>query len=204
MSPLRICMFLLVHVRVCTGWCDVITLMVFHWDWSLNEDIKAVGCFYMHGRVTRGGHSCFKSSLMHNGRGTHKCIPVWNHNKWAKYAWMGLCTYVKEECIDSFVFFFFSSMWTNIRKHSLGPSLSLLSISIPSQAWLIKIFMSRPWHACHYFHYCYYAFQAGNKKTTLTLVEVFQKLSVLQSSDWFMIDAEHTWALLKLLRGTIL
>lgn len=32
--------------------CDVITLMVFHWDWSLNEDIKAVACFYMHGRVT--------------------------------------------------------------------------------------------------------------------------------------------------------
>lgn len=77
------------YAWLCAGRCDVIILMVFYWDWSLNEDIKAVACFYMHGRVTCGGHGCFKSSLMYNG-GTHKCTPGGNHRKWAKYAWVGL------------------------------------------------------------------------------------------------------------------
>lgn len=47
---------------------DVITLMVFHWDSSLNVDIKAVGCFYIcTGGLMCGGHSGSKSSVMHNG-----------------------------------------------------------------------------------------------------------------------------------------
>lgn len=56
-------------VRVCAR-RDVITLMAFHWDSSLNVDIKAVGCFYIcMGGLMCGGHSGSESSVMHNGSG---------------------------------------------------------------------------------------------------------------------------------------
>lgn len=150
-------MILCICVWECTGWCDVITLMVFYLDWSLNPDIKAVGCFHMHRKMACGGHSCLKSSLMLNGR-THKSTPGQNHNKWAKYEWMGLCNYVHD------LIYFFSSMWINLRKHLPDPRLGLLSVSISSWTWLIKIFMSRIWQEYYYFHYLYYGLQARKKK----------------------------------------
>lgn len=139
----------------------------------------------MHGRVMCGGHGCFKSSLMQNGR-TYKYTQGHNHTyQWAKISMQGV-THLSSGAMCLFVPFSFSvACAQTLTEHLLGPRLSCFScISRPFQPTLILIFMSWSWRTYYYSHYWYYAFRG--RKITLGLGEVVQKpgLSLLQSSDW--------------------
>lgn len=142
--------------------------------------MKAVGCFYMHGRVRCGGHSCSESSLMHNGR-THKCTQGHNHTyKWAKYACEGSLGTLQEKCVYLFALPFFIPFTQTLAGHSLAPCLSFfLWICTLSQARLILVFMSLAWRAYYYYHYSYYAWEI-----TLGVGGAEAGFSLLQSSDW--------------------
>lgn len=141
-------MFLCICVWECTGRCDVITLMVFYSDWSLNPDIKAVGCasicierWYVGVTVASNHHSCSMGGHTnpHQDRTTTN---EQNMNEWS-YAPM----FRRHALIyffglfPSFPFYFFS-MWVNLRKHLPDPHLGLC---ISSWTWLIKMFMSIVW-----------------------------------------------------------
>lgn len=156
--------------------CDVITVMVFHWGSSLNEDIKAVGCFYMRGGLMWGGHSGFKSSVMHNER-THKYTGTQSHTQMSIIFMLGSLN-------SPHVYFVFSVTFTQTLT---CPSFSLflcICALLLSQGRLVLIFMSLAWHAYYYYHYCYYAFQG--REVILGQAEVVQKqeLRLLRLSDW--------------------
>lgn len=174
-------------VFVWDGLCDVITRMVFHWARSLNEDIKAVGCFYMHKGVMCGGHSFLRSSLMHNER-IQKYTQGHNHTyEWAKYSCEGSLSSLNEE---HSLFFHVTFRKKKVAKHSVVPRLScFLCICSRSQAVLTLIFMTWVWHTYYYYHYCYYAFEG--REVALGLAEVMQKQE-LHSLDWSDLGFMHT------------
>lgn len=132
----------------------------------------------MHGRVTCRGHGCFKSSLMHNGR-THECTLGQKHNKWPKYAWVGLLHLFRGNCSGE----------ASARKHSLGPSFRHFRNIEPD--WSRYLWLELDMHII-IFIAIFVHFRQG-KKITLGLMEVGQKLSL----DWFMINAEHIRTVLR-------
>ena len=141
-----------------------------------------------------GGHSCLKSSLMHDGR-THKYTRGHNHvYKWAKYVCEGSLGSLKEKWVHLFL----SPFLQHATKQWQSAHLALvwvvfLCICIPSQARLILIFMSWAWRAYYYYHYCYYAFRG--RKITLGLAEAVQNQQPITAPIirlvWFMIYADH-------------
>lgn len=150
----------------------------------------------MHGGVMCEGHSCLKTSLMHDGR-THtntRGDTITHTNEQNMHGRGHTRLSSGEMCLlDSFPF---TAACANTRRPLTCPFVGVvfLCICTLSQARLILIFMSWAWRPYYYYHYCYYAFRG--REITLCLAEAVQKrgLSLLQSSDWsdlWFMQAAH-------------
>ena len=185
MSRVRVSM-LLCLLSVCEWgcWCDVITVMVFHWGLSLNEDIKAVAVFICMERWYAGSVSLEVS--------THaQWVDIQIHTGTQSYIQMNKIMYVRGLSAlfkgTVYLSLCFCNMHINTGRASIFLIFLFICITIISPVTLSLRFMSRDWLAYYYHHYCYYAFRV--RKVTLNLTEAGGITAAINRLLWFMIYA---------------